>query len=223
MSVDFASLQSHATLESLTLLGVSVNGANFVQRNNRLEPDAHPAWHPISNGNPPNMLDVTRSLFEDNGKRVLFIVERDTNRNVLMYSRDSERVVEPLWLMIQGAPVHYNADEPFNDEAEIELGNIYTEDLTPLEASIGYGLRVDDSRQHVYMHALREQAIYVRQLEGEWHAMIEVTPNTPPLFLRRITIITQPRPFAPWPRIVEVHVEVQQSLQGPLIVYRYGV
>lgn len=223
MAVDLSALQTHASLRTLTLLGVTIDGSHFLQRHQGLELDPHPSWHAMTNGNPANMLDVTRSLFEDNHKRVLFILERDTNRNVLMYTYDADALMVPQWLMIPGAPVHYNSDEPLNEDAEIELGNIYTEELTPLESTIGYGVRVDRAEQEAYIHALRDQPIYVRKVGEEWYAMIQLAPDTAPLFLRKISIITQPRPLSPIPRVIETHLEVQQSVSGPLIVYRYRV
>jgi hypothetical protein len=212
------------TLANLTLLGVTIDGAHFKQRNDgSLVPDPAPAWQPVRNGNPPNMLDVTRSLMEDHHRRVLFILERDTNRNVVLYLHDSSTLVSPLWLMIPGAPVHYNSDEPLSDDVEIELGDVYVEEMTPLESTIGYGVRTDERRQHVYVQALKKQPIYVREVDGEWHAFIQIADGAPLMILRRISIVTEPRPFAPWPRVVGMHIEAQQTLSGPLIVYRYGV
>jgi hypothetical protein len=216
----------HRTLDDMQLLGITVNGADYQRdsRTNQLAQTALPPWRCTSNGNPPDMLSVARELFES--ETILFIVERDTNRNVVMYTL-SEGDIVPRWLMTPAPPVHYDSNTPLPADAEIDLGDVHTESLTALEAAFGYGVRVERGsssadKTGLLVQALSGQRITLDSRDGEAVATIQMVRDTEPLILRRIMIHTEPRPLAPWPKVVEIHLEVQQSVDGPSIWYRYA-
>lgn len=208
----------HKTLQDMVLLGVSMDGQDYVVQHGTLTPARGPSALK-SNGNPYDMLTVVRELMEGENRRALFIVERDTNRNVLMYLADSSQLAQPLWLMVKSPPVHYNSNVPLRDDEEVDLGNVFVEELTALENAVGYGLV--EGANCIYLQALKQQPIFIEKLGDEWHARIQISDSSERLYLRRIFICTEPRPIAPWPKITEVHVQVQQRLDGPLITYRY--
>lgn len=217
--------EQHKTLENMVLLGVTMNGVDYVRNTdtNQLLPTVQPPWRPARNGNPPDMLTVARALLES--EPILFVVERDTNRNVVLYTLRDEDVL-PVWLMIPNPPVHYDSEMPLDADTEIDLGDVHTETLTPLEAAFGYGVHRGVQRganMTLFVQALKEQPIVVRKVDNEWHAFIQITADSAPLILRRIMIHTEPRPLAPWPKVVEIHLEVQQEPNSDSIWYRYGV
>ena len=207
---------------NLNFLGVTTSGGEYTALG---EPCVSPSWRRPHNGNPPNMIDVVRSLFPD--QSVLFIVERDVNRNVVVYTLDKTRAnVRVYWLMIPSSAPFYTHDSPHTEE--IDLGNIHTEDLTAIENRLAYGVTMHSNAAPetlcVSVKAIGEERMFVDTYTGV--ASVVIAENQ--LELRRVFISTEPRSWMPYPKTVEVHVEVAAPSSEPeaadvVVTYHYAV
>lgn len=207
---------------NLTFLGVTTSGGEYTSQG---ESCASPSWRRPHNGNPPNMIDVVRSLFPD--QTVLFIVERDVNRNVVVYTLDKTRAnVHVFWVMIPSSAPFYTHDSAHTQE--IDLGNIHTEDLTAIENRMAYGVTLQHNTASgdslcMSVKAIGEERIFVNTYTGV--ASVVIAENA--LELRRVFISTEPRSWMPYPKTVEVHVEVAapsgDSETDVVVMYHYAV
>jgi hypothetical protein len=224
-------LLSVAKLANMRWLGFTMEGREYVVNESNAVVAGSGPWRRGTNGNPGKMHEVAEALLEESGVKVLFVVERSVNRNIVVYTANvdsygnlnAERPVNEFWLMVPpDAPISTGEEE------EIDLGNVYTEDLTSFERSMAYGARVappSSGTTTVFVKALDSQPIQIRpptSPESRWHATISVDGREQ-LILNRIMIYTESNLWGPWPRPVEMHVETQQALDSPSIIYHYAV
>lgn len=220
----------NGTLLSMKYLGNTYNGREFIYNPASKDPASQltpvPAgpWQHGGNGNPRNMLEAVQALLPD--MHIVFLVERDFNRNIVLYcvNESSPGVVDRsnamtvMWLMISAPP--QAAGE------ELDLGDVYTEDLTALERTLAYGVTnvsvSSDNQFTVRVRAVNGEDITVKYNSGErvWEAMIRMSNTF--LYLDRFRIFTEPRKFAPWPKTVELHVDARLAA-GTTITYHFQV
>lgn len=202
---------------NLTFLGVTTPSGEFGA--NGMACSA-PSWRRPHNGNPTSMIDVVRSLFPE--QTILFIIERDVNRNVVVYTLDKTRAnVRVFWLMIPSTAPLYTHDAPL--PSEIDLGSVHTEDLTAVENRLAYGVNVlNDGGDGLALavKAIGEERVYVDTFSGV--ASVTIADTT--MELRRVFISTEARSWMPYPKTVEVHVECAPPGSEDLVVtYHYAV
>lgn len=224
---------SNGTLQSMTYLGNTFNGKHFVYNPSssdpakKLAPTSSGPWRHDSNGNPTNMLEVVQALLPD--LNIVFVVERNLNRNVVLYCVNETRPgvvngdnpITVMWLMIS-APA-----PPTTTECdEVDLGNVYTEDLNTLERTLAYGVSnvtiTGNTEFKTRICAVSGEDITIRYsaTDKTWEALI-LMQNTY-LRLNRFRIFTEPRKFAPWPKTVELHVDAK-LMAGNAITYHFAV
>jgi len=213
-------------LASMTYLGVTSNGHEYP---NPSVPNS--TWRKDGNQNPNNMFDIIRSLFDDN---VLFVIERDINRNVVVYklnvrpdgSVDPANPIEVFWLMIPvAAPTGPESDDDSGDdededEDEVDLGDVYTEDLTQMERTLAYGVQTEvrNGNRVMFVKALRGEPITVKRTETGWKGCMTIAGVE--MSIERILISTEPRAWGLWPTITEAHMHMREN-NGRLNVYHY--
>lgn len=187
-------------LDSLIELGV-IDVHNVSHRASTRE------WATTDNGNPANMLGFVRDIMGADDE-VLFIVERDFNRNVVLYrptltysgDLDTTQIVNAGWLMI--------SDEADLDDANVAMDDdaISEEAMTSLE-ELGYGVNVINGSNLCFaIRALPDVPLFlVQNAKGQWRARIEIKGQM--WVLHRIFITTTPRSFG-FPKVSELHLEV---------------
>ena len=146
------------------------------------------------NRNPFNMLNKVRSLL---GNDVVFIIERNFNRNVVVYKIrrmtngqiDTENPLEVFWLIVSetgntetssGSEFVESGDDSDNSEDDdsinILFSNYQTEELTQIEQTMAYGVTntpVVLGEFRVSIRALNGQFIYIRENpNGLWSGSI---------------------------------------------------
>lgn len=189
-------------ISSLTCLGrVDVHG-NATQLGDT-------EWSTEDNGNPGNMTEFTRDfLGQDN---IMFIIERNLNRNVCYYTLDleSSRVI-PTWLIIpDGVDV---SDMSIDDVEEVT-----EERLTMLENRV-YGVdTIDDS--HFVVRALKGAVFTIRRDGDSARATIEVDNRT--WVLNRIMIHTTPSRLLGIPSVTEIHLDVEDE-NGKIVQFFFA-
>lgn len=223
---------SNGTLQSMKLLGSTFNDHEFIYNPaskdpiTKLVPTATGPWRHGGNGNPRNMLEVVQSLLPD--LNIVFLVERDLNRNIVLYCVnecrpgvvDRENPMTVMWLMIPQTPDTTSSTE------DVDLGEVYTEDLNTLERTLAYGLTnvvvQSDDKLQVRVRAVNGEDIMIRYHAAErtWEAIVLVQQRY--LYLDRFRIFTEPRKFAPWPKTVELHVD-GRLMAGGEISYHFEV
>ena len=196
-------------LEGLVYLG-TIDGVGTSHR-----AVADRRWRTSDNGNPPNMLGVVRDLMGP-GDRVLFIVERDFNRNVAMYRPallsadevDTNRMVGVTWLLV-------------NRDADLEnLDGLFEENLTVLE-EVGYGVDVVMEDDMVFsIRSLPDTPLFLVN-NGGWCVQIEIASRR--MTLTRIILHTTKRAFGLFPGVTEVHLEVEDPRTGAVEQHFYAV
>lgn len=213
-------------LGSMRYLGVTSQGVDYP---NPQLPNA--TWRRDNNGNPSNMLSLVRSVILDD--TVLFLIERDLNRNVVVYraninedtgAPDATNPVTVFWLMIPGTPskvdqVAENSDEEDDDE-ELDMGDMYTEDLNTVEKTVAYGVdsRVVGGKVKLYVKALRGESITLEKQDGTWHGTMNMAGES--MRIERVLVSTEPRTWGMWPTITESHMELREPT-GRLNTYHY--
>ena len=192
----------------------------------KLSPTETGPWRHGGNGNPRNMLDVVQSLLPD--LNIVFLVERDFNRNIVLYCVneispgvvDRSNPITVMWLMIAAPP------SPTNNESEVDLGDVYTEDLTTLERTLAYGVSnvsvLNNTEFSVRIRAVNGEDITIKynSKDNAWEAFIVMQKTY--MYLDRFRIFTEPRKFAPWPKTVELHVDAR-LMAGSAITYHFAV
>lgn len=241
MGDDDVSFEGPRSLSRMKLLGIKTRTRETYVRNAAHEfvPTTSVPWSMQSNGNPHSLMFKTIKELLYDTVHVLFIIERDTNKNVVVYglNKDSSGNVVlttvVFWVMI---PVEAKRDEDVEeeedeevdlgntDDQEVDLGNVYTEDLTFFENNYAYGiksrsLQSDGEEEHIYVKALEGQLIMVKQdMDGEYYAMIHINGSV--RLLNRIFICTEPRPLGLC-RTKEVHVDVRDAWHDDDVVTYY--
>lgn len=205
------------SFSNLKWMGVTTGGKEYTAnpRTRQLEQVECGPWRHASNGNPANLCGVIQSLLVDN--HVLFVVERDVNRNVVVYSLeegDGKKRVTPFWLMIP-AP-----------RSTTDLGDVYTEDLTRVETNLAYGVqqRVNtDASITLSVRAINGLPIQVKP-DKTGRYVAHMSMNGGEVVVKRFMIFTEPRRWSPWPKTVELHVETHtpDSVASP-IMYHFEV
>lgn len=209
--------EESVSFSNLKWMGVTMGGKEYTAnpRTRQLELVECGPWRHASNGNPANVCSVIQSLVEDT--HVLFVVERDVNRNVVVYSLEEgggKKTVTPFWLMIP-AP-----------RSTTDLGDVYTEDLTCVETNLAYGVqqRVNtDASITLSVRAINGLPIQIKpDKTGSYAAHISMHGGE--LIVKRFMIFTEPRRWSPWPKTVELHVETHtpDSAASP-ITYHFEV
>lgn len=181
------------------------------------------SWSTRDNGNPAHMLTFVRDLMglDDN---VLFTMERDFNRNVVMYrpalgvtgELDLSTLATASWLMVPDTADLDHTTVEMVDEELVE------EKLTALE-QLGYGTKVVAHRDDLAfaVAALPDTPMFlVQTAEGQWRAHVEVEGTR--WTLNRIMLHTTPRAFGMFPGVSEVHVEVEDD-KGQVAQFYYAV
>ena len=234
----FAAAQStHTSVDGMVFLGLQTANEVFVTRGDGSsellsEPHRGPVpWRQKQNGNPSNLYSSVKEVL--GAVNVLFIVERDLNRNVVVYAVDTESplIIPPpvqthvFWLMIPAAAPVAGWSVPRDDDssdsdsdppAASNLGEVYTEDLTIVERRYAYGLtsrNITYTEEEIFIKALDKQPIRVRiHADGSYYATIQIGGTD--MVLNRIFICTEPGALL-WPKTTEVHLEVRLTFDAP--------
>lgn len=187
-------------LSSLTQLGyVGVDGA----RTRLLGRE----WKIGSSGNPDSMPDIVRGYMGTHDS-TLFLIERDTNRNVCHYQVnltesgevDAGRPVVAEWFMVAEDADLDNLD-PFEYEMTGE-SPVHTEGLTMLEKTV-YGVKTMGPTQFT-VNALRGEIFTLRRRGDGWCACVSIGGTE--WVLNRVMLHTS---FGfTGPRVDEIHLEV---------------
>lgn len=240
----FAAAQgTHTSVDGMVFLGLQTADEVFVTRgdgSSELLPEPHRGpvpWRRKQNGNPSNLYSSVKEVL--GAVNVLFIVERDLNRNVVVYAVDTESplIIPPpvqtqvFWLMIPAAapvagrsvPIRGESDDDSSDSdsdgdppGASNLGEVYTEDLTIVERRYAYGLttrNITYTEEEIFIKALDKQPIRVRMhADGSYYATIQIGGTD--MVLNRIFICTEPGALL-WPKTTEVHLEVRLTFDAP--------
>ena len=232
---------THTSVDGMVFLGLRTADNVFVTRGNGSnelisEPHQGPVpWRRKQNGNPSNVFARVKDVLQDS-VNVLFIVERDLNRNVVVYAVDTESplIVPPpiqthvFWLMIPASSPRDDEDTSDSDSdsdsrAGSNLGDVYTEDLTMVERRYAYGLtsrNITYTEEEIFIKALDKQPIRVRMhADGSYHATIQI--GGVDMILNRIFICTEPGTLLLWPKTTEVQLEVRLTLDSPTTLTYY--
>lgn len=216
-------------LQTMRLLGVSTT-----TNNGNIE-DSGWRWSPFKHQNKCDMYSAARALF---GNTVLFVIERDINKNVVLYkavpsptSQQNTVNVEAFWLMIPPITTELsdkeNSDqsdssEDDDDDDAVNLGNVHTEDLTLLERTLAYGLtctQLENGGVRMFCKALRGEPIDVVQDDDGWHARVRIQGELH--YLQRVLVSTEERSWGLWPKTTEVHMQCVQLPHKNRLTYHY--
>ena len=193
-------------IANLTRLGhMAVDGALY-QTSER-------QWMHDDNGNPADMLELTRNLLRDSskpGQDVVFTIERNLNRNVCHYTFNPESgKVEPGWLMV---PPDVDLEDMSIDDVEEQLSE---EDLNIIERK-AYGIDMM-SPTKFSLRALKGEVFTLRpDKEGNQRATLHLDGDT--WTLCRILIQTKPNAFK-FPAVHELHMEVCDAQDCTAVFY----
>ena len=225
----------HTSVDSMEFLGLETDNRVFLGTSDGLmnEPHTGPVpWRVNRNGNPPDVYRKVKSLLSDS-VNVLFVIERDVNRNVVVYGVDADpsstHVIPPpvrthaFWVMIPDSravetDVETDVEVDLGDEEEEEegLGDVTTEDLTLVERTYAYGIKshsVTYTEEEILIKAFEQQPIRVRMHEdGQYHATLQIGGTD--MVLNRIYICTEKRSLL-WPTTTELHLEVREKFDSP--------
>lgn len=220
------------TLQGMTWLGYTITRneqrAEYVQSGSAVPCGP---WRHGGNGNPENMLDVVRSILPQ--YKIAFLVQRDLNRNLVLYTVNelSPGVADPasplnaFWLMIPGSSL-----EKEGSKDEVDLGEVYTEDLNTLERTLAYGVSsskvVKPGHVQASVRAVSGEGINVvyNAEDEEWNAYVNM--NGEQVKLQQFFIYTEPRQWSPWPKTVELHIHVSTRVnrgEEVSVVYHFEV
>lgn len=167
------------------------------------------SWCTCDNGNPVDMLTFIRD-FIGKDETVLFILERDVNRNVVLYRFDEDTMsVDASWLLIPE-----DADLTQTTIAMVDE-ELVQEDLSSVEQHI-YGtgaLNAADMRFN--LAALVDMPLHVRQnAMGQWRVYIELEARE--WILQRINVHTDKGLV---PVVTEIHFDVEDTAGRSLQFY----
>jgi len=173
--------------------------------------DGSRSWCTNDNGNPANMLTFVRNLMGQDDD-VLFIVERDINRNVVFYrpaltstgELDTSLVAGGSWLIVADEADLDNTTEEMVDEQLVE------EELTRLER-LGYGVKRVSGPELIFsIAALPDTPLTLFQNEeGAWRVWVEIEGDK--WIVQRIMLHTQARMLGMFPQVTEVHFDVEST------------
>jgi len=189
-------------LGSLHLMGYTDEHGATIQT------DSDKRWAADDNGNLDDMPYFVESYLGTQDS-TLFIVERNTNRNVCHYqvnhAHDGETLdahcpVNPSWLMIGG-----DVDLSNMSTDDIEDGIIYEEELSGIEPMV-YGLNFLDTT-HFQLKAIPGETFILEQnpAGNKWRATLMIRGE--PWVVNRIYLHTAPSLMG-FPVVEEIHIDV---------------
>jgi len=160
-------------------------------------------WAVADNGNPENILEITRGVLGENDT-LMFIIERDFNRNVCYYKANTDaggrEQVLPNWLIIpRDIDMHNLSIEEVEDELK-------EENLTMVE-TYAYGTKNIDTNQFMVNALKGEQLSIFKDDEGNYRASIFIRGT--PWVLNRIMIHTKSVAMGLYPAVSEIHLDVE--------------
>ena len=85
---------------------------------------------------------IEQLLLETGGIELLFLIERDINKNVVVYALDQGEV-HVFWVMVP------------------DRGDMYTEELTTLEKMYAYGIREVTADNYLFIEALPQEPLRI--------------------------------------------------------------
>ena len=171
------------------------------------------AWSTADNGNPDNMLEFVRDVLGEHDT-VMFTIERDLNRNVMIYRPNFEGDAAPArpgWLMV---PADADLDNTTIDMVDNQLKE---EDITGIE-QLGYGVK-SSGPSSFSIRALPDTVVHMFETDDQqWRVRVEVDGTL--RVLQRIVLFVTTRFGLPGVR--EVHVEVEDDA-GAVSQHFYAV
>lgn len=181
-------------LSSLTRLG-SIDGyGNETQLSDR-------AWSTDENENDDMMVEFTRNVLGEHDN-ILFVIERNFNRNVCYYQLDPETgKVTPAWLII---PDHLDVSNMSIFDVDNELRE---EELTMMESRV-YGVDMIDE-SHFTVRALKGEVFTIHRTGDTARATVDIDDKS--WVVRGILIHTRPGLVFGIPTVTEIHVEVEDK------------
>jgi hypothetical protein len=160
-------------------------------------------WSNEENGNPDEMVEFVRNVLGEQST-ILFIIERNINRNVCYYQFDPEtNKVVPTWLMI---PDDLDLKDMSIEDVDTRLTQ---EDLSMFETR-GYGVSVVDDT-HFIVRALGDEVLTIHHDE-DGNARATIVIDNKHWILRRIMVQTKPIRILGVPTVTELHIEVEDEL-----------
>lgn len=211
----------------LTFKGVTFNHTRYVVTSSGLKPIEHASegapWRLCYNGNPRGMLRVIKEALPA-GTNVLFIVQRDLNRNVAVYAYDEHRAaVHAFWFMIPAGARRASArlDEDREEDEEVDVGDATTEELTFVEQSMAYGVTPLTPGNVFRIRALEGRDMTVVRAGNEWAASTVVEGKS--MLLREVFICTEASTWRPWPTTTECHLTCVETADKAPVTYHYSV
>lgn len=176
-------------------------------------------WSTDENGNPENILDITRGVMGANDT-LMFIIERDVNRNVCHYTANlddsgalvHENPVAPSWLIVPaGIDMHNMSIQEVEDD-------LTEEGLTTME-TYAYGTKNLKNGRFMVNALKGEQLSMFQDQEGNYRTSIVIQGMH--WVLRRIMIHTKPVMLGLYPSVSEIHLDVE-SRQGDPAQFFYA-
>ncbi len=216
------------TNATLQLRGLTLNYVRYAMTNGqpvRVADEAPVPWRLCYNGNPRGMVDVVEEVLPPD-THVLFIVQRDVNRNVVVYAYDeARRSVRSFWFIVPPSALRSPArreTDPGEDE-EVDVGEAYTEELTLVEQNVAYGAinGVNGRDNEFSVRPLKTHVFRMERREGKWVAV--GTFEGKEMIVREVFICTEASAWLPWPSATECHVVATPSLSAQSVTYHYSV
>ena len=167
------------------------------------------SWCTCDNGNPAHMLDFVRD-FMGADDEILFILERDINRNVVVYrpsftatgDLDRNSMARASWLLVPREADLEHTTISMADEELVE------EDLSVLE-KYAYAVTVLDEFTFALAALPDTPLVLTRNTNGKWCVRIEIESQW--WTLQRILVHTTPMAFNMFPAVSEIHFDVQEN------------
>lgn len=219
------SQSSGGSFANMQLMGLTRNNVNFINDGinfSQLNDNEYPPWQLENNGNQREGLFQKVKQLLQGTMEVCFIIERDTNRNVVVYALPKDENGEPrfplqvFWLMI-----------PSNAASTDTFTQYTKEDLTTIEKRLAYGIVNSNvsffgDLEEVNIKALENQIINIVRPNvdgpnvqagsaGYCYATVDI--NGERLILERIYICTKSSLLLGFGfKATELHVEVRELL-----------
>lgn len=115
---------------------------------------------------------IEQLLLETGGIELLLLIERDINKNVVVYALDQGEV-HVFWVMIPAG------------------ADMYTEELTTLEKMYAYGIREVTPDNYLYIEALPQEPLRIHPENGRF--VVSLMVNGRETVVRRISLVTDGR------------------------------
>lgn len=115
---------------------------------------------------------IEQLLLETGGIELLFLIERDINKNVVVYALDQGEV-HVFWVMVP------------------DRGDMYTEELTTLEKMYAYGIREVTADNYLFIEALPQEPLRIHSDKDRY--VVSLNVNGRETIVRRISLVTDGR------------------------------